>query len=279
MAHPPEHPGVVLITGCSSGIGAACAEAFLAARWTTIATARRLESLDSLARRGAVVAELDVTSDVQRREVVAELLARHGRIDVLVNNAGYPEYGPLEEVDLDRWRTQFETNVFSVVALSQLVIPAMRERGHGRIINLSSMGGVITLPLGSAYHASKWAVEAISDVARFELAPFGIKVVVIQPGVVLSNFETTAQHGLVVGPNSPYANLAARFASLVRNSYAKKSSSNLSPQAVAEVIVRAATVPRPRTRYTLPLAAKLFVTVRPILPDRLYDLLQRSQIR
>ena len=270
---------VVLVTGCSTGIGRATAEAFLAAGWTTVATARQRDALDDLRSRGADVAALDVANDEQRRQVVGDLLTRHGRIDALINNAGYPEHGPLEEVSLERWRAQFETNVFGMVALTQLVVPTMRQQKKGRVVNLSSMGGVITLPLGAAYHASKWAVEALSDVARFELKPFGIDVVVIQPGVVLSNFAAPAQLGLALDADSPYADLAVKFSSLVAGSYREKTKSNLTPESIATVILKAATVRRPRTRYALPLQAKMLMGTRKMLPDRLYDALLRWQVR
>jgi NAD(P)-dependent dehydrogenase (short-subunit alcohol dehydrogenase family) len=276
---PTPADRVVVITGCSTGIGRASAVAFRRAGWTTIATARRVETLAALEAEGCEIATLDVTSDDDRQRVIADVLARHGRIDALVNNAGYAEYGPLEEVSLERWRTQFETNLFALVALTQLVAPSMRERGAGRVINVSSMGGVITLPLGAAYHGSKFAVEAMSDVARFELAPFGIQVVVIEPGVVLSNFAEPAMTGLAVGVDSPYAELAASFASILQRTYARRRLTNVSPERIARTIVRAATVARPRTRYRLPLQARALVATRRLLPDRLYDAVIRSQVR
>lgn len=238
-----------------------------------------METLASLAEAGCETATLDVTNDEERRSVVAGILSRHGRIDALVNNAGYPEYGALEEVTLERWRAQFETNVIAIVALSQLVVPPMRERGDGRIINISSMGGIITLPLGSAYHASKFAVEALSDVARFELAPFGIRVVVIEPGVVLSNFAEPALAGLDLSGDSAYHELSTAFALQLAKSYGKKSLTNVSPARIARTIVKAATVARPRTRYVLPLQARALAVVRRLSTDRLYDALIRSQLK
>ena len=270
---------VVLVTGCSTGIGRSCVEAFLLAGCKTIATARNVSTLQDLERRGAQVAQLDVTIDEHRRKVVGDILQRHGRLDVLVNNAGYPEYGPFEEIDLDRWRAQFETNVFGLVAMSQLVVPAMRAHKSGRIINISSIGGIVTLPLGSAYHASKWAVEALSDVARFELKPFGIDVVVIEPGVVLTNFEQPAQKGLALDSDSPYASLAAKFSVLLNRSYAKKTFNSISPDTLAAVVVKAATARRPRARYIAPVSAKTLAFMRPLIPDRLFDAILRTQIR
>ncbi len=268
---PESTRRVVLITGCSTGIGRACAEAFVAAGFLTVATARRIDTLSDLASRGAEVDTLDVTSDEDRRRVVSAILERHGRLDVLVNNAGYPEYGPFEEVGIERWRAQFETNVFGLVALSQLASVAMRAQGSGRIINISSMGGVITIPLGSAYHASKWAVEALSDVARFELAPFGVKVIVVQPGIVLSNFEEPAQQGLALDADSPWAGLAARFSGMLAGTYQKKTVGKATPADIARVVLRAANAAHPKSRYRIPLSARSLILMRRSLPDSLYD--------
>ena len=270
---------VVIITGCSSGIGAASARAFHAAGWITVATARRVETLDALAASGCEVETLDVTSEEDRRRVVAAVLARHGRVDALVNNAGYPEYGPFEEISLERWRAQFETNVFGLVAMSQLVIPIMREQHAGRIINISSIGGIITLPLGAPYHASKWAVEALSDVARFELKPFGIDVVIIEPGVTLTNFETPAQSGLVLDESSPYNALATKFSVMLSSNYSKKNVTNVTAEKIAAAIVRSAQARWPRARYVVPASSRALIWSRPLMPDRLYDLIQGLVLR
>jgi NAD(P)-dependent dehydrogenase (short-subunit alcohol dehydrogenase family) len=270
---------VVIITGCSSGIGAASAAAFAAAGWITVATARRIDTLESLKSLGCEVDTLDVTSDADRQRVVAAVIARHGRIDVLVNNAGYPEYGPFEEVSLERWRAQFDTNVFGLVAMSQLVIPVMREQHRGRIINISSIGGIITLPLGSAYHASKWAVEALSDVARFELKPFGIDVVVIEPGVTLTNFETPAQSGLSLDESSPYFSLAVKFSLMLSSNYRKKNATNVTAEQIATVIVRSAQSRHPRARYLVPASSRALTWSRPLMPDWFYDLVQGWVLR
>jgi NAD(P)-dependent dehydrogenase (short-subunit alcohol dehydrogenase family) len=270
---------VVIISGCSSGIGAAAARAFRGAGWTTVATARRLETLDDLRERGCEVATLDVTDAASREAVAADVLARHGRIDALVNNAGYAEYGALEEVPLDRWRAEFETNVFGLVALTQLVLPTMRAAARGRIINVSSMGGIITLPLGAAYHSSKFAVEALSDVARLELAPFGIRVVVIEPGVVLTNFGAPAQSGLNLDDASPYASISQSFSRLLAGTYSGPSRTSVSADRVASTIVRAASSSRPRARYRVGAQATALVIAKRALPARVYDALVRAQVR
>jgi NADP-dependent 3-hydroxy acid dehydrogenase YdfG len=171
----------VLITGCSSGIGFATAQAFARGGATVFASARRPETLTSLTGEGVQTLALDVLEDDSMRAAVSEVEARCGAIDVLVNNAGYALQAPVEEANLDDVRRQFETNVFGLVRLTQLVLPAMRQQRSGRVINLSSMGGRFTFPGGGFYHATKHAVESLSDALRLELAPFGICVVVIEP--------------------------------------------------------------------------------------------------
>ncbi len=274
-----SEPRVVIITGCSSGIGAASATTFVAAGWITVATARRIDTLAELKTLGCEVDTLDVINDEDRRRVVADVLERHGRIDALVNNAGYPEYGPFEEVSLDRWRAQFDTNIFGLVAMSQLVIPTMREQHHGRIINISSIGGIVTFPLGAAYHASKWALEALSDVARFELKPFGIDVVIIEPGVTLTNFETPAQSGLVLDESSPYFSLAVKFSLMLSSNYRKKNATNVTAEQIAAVVRRSAEKRRPRSRYVVPASSRALTWSRPLMPDRLYDLILGRVLR
>jgi NAD(P)-dependent dehydrogenase (short-subunit alcohol dehydrogenase family) len=196
-----------------------------------------------------------------------------------VNNAGYAEYGALEEVPLDRWRAEFETNVFGLVALTQLVLPTMRERRHGRIINVSSMGGVITFPLGAPYHASKFAVEALSDVARLEVARFGVRVIIIQPGVVLTNFAEPAQSGLNLDADSPYGALSQRFSQMVAGTYARAGRGAVSADAVAKVVVRAARARRPRARYRVGAQTRALIAAKRLLPAALYDGFVRAVVR
>lgn len=175
---------MALVTGCSTGIGRASALALQRAGFTTYATVRGPKTIPELEAAGCEVVGLDVTDETQRVQTVQTIRFEQDGIDVLVNNAGYAEYGPVEEIALDRWRREFETNLFGAVRLTQLVLPGMRERGRGRIINMSSMGGRMAFPLGGPYHGSKFALEAVSDVLRVEVAPFGIDVVVIEPGLV-----------------------------------------------------------------------------------------------
>ena len=179
----------VLITGAASGIGRATAEAFAKRGYTTYATSRRLETLNALATAGCQILELDVTVEDSMQRAVQTILEHHGHIDVLVNNAGYGLNGPSEELEMHNLRHQFETNVFGLVRLTQLVLPGMRRAKSGRIINVGSVGGTFTAPGAGAYHASKWALESITDALRFEVQSFGIDTVLIQPTGVYTNFD------------------------------------------------------------------------------------------
>ena len=187
-----EASKAVLITGCSSGIGHATAEHLAARGWTVYASARRTESIADLAERGCKTLALDVTDEDSMRAAVAAVEEAEGAVGALVNNAGYSQSGAVETLPLDRLRAQFETNVFGLVRMCQLVLPGMRRQGWGRIVNVSSMGGRLTFPGGGAYHGTKHAVEALSDALRFEVRGFGVDVVVIEPGLITTRFGETA---------------------------------------------------------------------------------------
>lgn len=265
---------VALVTGCSSGIGRAVALQLVTAGITTVATARQVETLTDLAAAGCIVRPLDVTDDVSRRACVHDSLAAHGRIDILVNNAGYAELGPVEEVPLDAVRRQLETNVVGPVALAQLLLQGMRERGSGRIVNVSSMGGEITFPGGGVYHASKYALEALSDALRMEARAFGVQVVVVQPGPVATSFDVNSAD-LTVYMDGPYADLARSMDEQVRTMTPRGT-----PAAqVAAVVVRAATVRRPHTRYRVGAVARVLVLGRRVVPDRAWDAAMRAAFR
>ena len=180
--------GAVLITGCSTGIGRAVVEDLLRQGHTVWATARRLDTVTDLADRGAHVTALDVTDEASMSVAVAEVEAAHGSVGTLVNNAGFGEYGAVEEVDMDKVRAMFETNVFGLARMCQLVLPGMRRAGKGRIINIGSMGGRFTFPMGGYYHATKYAVEALTDALRMEVKSFGVDVALVEPGVTRSSF-------------------------------------------------------------------------------------------
>ena len=274
----------VLITGCSSGIGRATARAFLDAGHTVYATARRPETLDDLAAAGARTLALDVLDEHSMQAAVRRVTDEKGGVDVLVNNAGYGLQAPVEEAAMSEVRRQFETNVFGLVRMTQLVLPGMRAAGGGRVVNLSSMGGRFTFPGGGFYHASKHAVESLSDALRLEVASFGVRVVVIQPGPVLTEFGTTALTSLAAetgrageGADGPYADFRARLAGAYADAYSGDNKLLASsPERVATVIVKAATVRRPRPRYVVGPVARALVTSRRVLPDRAFDALVRS---
>ena len=265
---------VALVTGCSTGIGRAAALALVRAGVTTVATARRVETLGELAAAGCTVLPLDVTDDASRRACVEAAVAAHGQVDVLVNNAGYAEMGPVEEVPLEAWRRQHETNVLGPVALVQLLLPGMRERGAGRVVNVSSMGGEITFPGGGAYHASKYALEAVSDALRMEAAPFGVRVSVVQPGPVATSFDVNAAD-LSVYMQGPYAGLARALDEQVRTLTPR----GTAPSVVADAVVHAVTARRPRTRYRVGAVSRGLVLGRRVVPDRGWDAAMRLLLR
>jgi NAD(P)-dependent dehydrogenase (short-subunit alcohol dehydrogenase family) len=265
-----------LVTGCSSGIGRATALALLAKGFTVYATARRPETLEDLASLGCRRLALDVTSEASMVAAVSLVEAEHGHVEVLVNNAGYALQGPVEETSLDAVRAQFETNVFGLTRLCQLVLPGMRAARSGRIINIGSMGGRFTFPGGGFYHASKHAVEAVSDALRLEVAPFGVHVSLVQPGPVVSAFVDSAVDSVDVS-DGPYAQFNRELVDRYRQAY-DGSASNLeiSPEKVADVIVSAATSSRPRSRYAVGAMAKTLITTRRLLPDVAWDTVVRQ---
>jgi NAD(P)-dependent dehydrogenase (short-subunit alcohol dehydrogenase family) len=272
-------PTSVLITGCSTGIGRATA-ADLAADFTVYATARRVETLRELEELGCRVLPLDVTDEESMRGAVEQVEAEEGSVGALVNNAGYSQSGALETLPLDSVRAQFETNVFGLLRMSQLVLPGMRRAGGGRIVNIGSMGGKLTFPGGGVYHATKHAVEALSDAMRFEVQGFGVKVVLIEPGLITTDFAKTAVASVDAtgSEDGPYAT----FNQVVRRSTAGVYEGPLArlgggPETVAAAIRKALTVRRPRARYTVTPSAKLALTQRRLTPDALWDLAMRAQ--
>jgi NAD(P)-dependent dehydrogenase (short-subunit alcohol dehydrogenase family) len=266
----------ILVTGCSSGIGRATALRLAKAGRVVYATARNTDSLRELAEAGARCLPLDVTSKSSMTDAVEQVRSDTGGVASLINNAGYALYSPIEEVTLDAMREQFETNVFGLVQLTQLVLPGMRERGNGRIINVSSMGGRMTLPGGGVYHASKYAVEAISDALRFEVAGFGIHVSVIEPGPVLTDFAEEATTASV--EPGPYAQFRAGVAARNSGSYDPRGSSGTATaDDVAKVIEKSLNSSRPRSRYLIGAVARSLVTAHTVLPTPVWDLLLRQR--
>jgi NAD(P)-dependent dehydrogenase (short-subunit alcohol dehydrogenase family) len=258
--------GVALVTGASSGIGFAAAKQLREAGHVVYATARRLERMRELERHGVrlVRADISVPDDVEA--LVSRVLDEQGRLDVLVNNAGYGPYGSLEELPMDEARRQVEVNLMALGRITQAALPHMRARRFGRIINVSSIGGRVGEPIGAWYHATKFAVEGLSDSLRLELAPFGIDVVVVEPGAIKTEWgEVAAENLRAVSGQGPYAEQARLGAAVL------STAAGADPKAIADVIVRAATAQRPRTRYVAPASARAFVFLRWLLPDRAFD--------
>jgi NAD(P)-dependent dehydrogenase (short-subunit alcohol dehydrogenase family) len=271
--------GPVLITGCSSGVGFAAAKLFRAAGYETFATARDPAALEDLRALGCRVLALDVTDENARRAVVGVIERDHGAVGILVNNAGYGQYGPLEEIPLDALRRQFETNVFGGFRLSQLVLPAMRNARRGRIVNVSSVAGRVSSIGGGAYHASKFAIEALTDALRPEVEPFGIDVVNVLPGPIATRFEATLLKTIPdTGPQSPYAYFKQRLAAYMQDFLDPHGLGVMSAETVARVVVEAATAKHPRTRYSVGFIAHLGPIGRALTPDRVVDFMTRRRI-
>ena len=270
---------VVLITGAASGIGRATAELFAKNGFITCATSRRLDSLESLKKLGCETLELDVTSESSMQQAVETILERHQKIDVLVNNAGYGLNGPIEELGMDKLRHQFETNVFGLVRLTQLVLPAMRQAQSGRIINIGSVGGTFTAPGAGAYHASKWALESITDALRFEVQSFGVQVALIQPTGVYTAFDKKIAGAMPdTGPDSPYAFFKRNHIAVTQTMLQPNSNAGIiKPQAVARVILSAANANKPRTRYKVGISAVIYATLRRLVSDRTWDAIMATQ--
>jgi NAD(P)-dependent dehydrogenase (short-subunit alcohol dehydrogenase family) len=270
----------VLVTGCSSGIGRATARHLAARGHTVYASARRPDSIADLERDGCRLLSLDVTDETSRLEAVRAIEAEHGAVGVLVNNAGYSQSGAVETVPLDDVRRQFETNVFGLVRMCQLVLPAMRAQRWGRIVNVSSMGANFTFPGGGFYHATKYAVEAISDALRFEVKGFGVDVVIVQPGLIRTSFGEVAATAVGKAEETdPYTTFNERVAQATRDIYVKGPARHLGggPETVAKTIERAITAESPRIRYRVTPSARLLIGQRAVLTDRMWDRLMTTQ--
>jgi NAD(P)-dependent dehydrogenase (short-subunit alcohol dehydrogenase family) len=271
--------GPVLITGCSSGVGHATARAFCAAGFETVATARNPAQIEDLRVAGCHALALDVTDEAQRRAAVKAVETQFGAVGVLVNNAGYGQYGPIEEISLDQMRRQFETNVFGGARLSQLALPSMRRAGRGRIINVSSVAGRVSVLGGGAYHASKFAIEALADALRPEVEPFGVKVINVLPGPIATRFEATLLQSIPqTGEQSPYGAFKRRLAAWMHDFLKPGGFGVMTAETVARIIVKAATAPSPRPRYDVGIIAHTGPLGRALTPDRIVDFLTRKML-
>lgn len=275
----PAPSRAVLVTGCSTGIGRATARHLSARGFTVYATARRLDSIADLEADGCRLLQLDVTDEASMTAAVDAMVAAEGAVGALVNNAGYAVEGALEEVSIDDLRRQFETNVFGLVRMCQLVLPGMRAQGWGRIVNMSSMGGRLTFPGGGPYHSTKYAVEALSDALRFEVRGFGVGVSIVEPGPISTEFAATAKGNVAApGGDSPYATFNQAVVDQIANAYeGRMATFAAGPESVAKVVEKALTAKRPKPRYLMTAAARALVTTRRVLPDRAWDAVMRSQ--
>jgi NADP-dependent 3-hydroxy acid dehydrogenase YdfG len=245
--------------------------------WTVYATARHPETLTDLARAGCKTLALDVTDEASMSAAVATVNTAEGAVGVLINNAGYSQSGAVESVSIDDVRRQFETNVFGLLRMCQLVLPGMRDQHWGRIVNLSSMGGRLVFPGGGIYHATKYAVEALSDALRFEVRGFGVEVIIIEPGLIVTKFGETAA-GSVGSQDGPYTDFNRTVAEKTEAAYeGPLSKLGAGPDAVAETIAKALAAERPRPRYPVTASARLLIAQRRLMPDRLWDLAMRTQ--
>ncbi len=267
---------VVLITGASSGIGMETARLLAQRGFIVYGAARRVERMEELKKSGVRLLAMDVTDDSSMERGIGEILSAEKRIDVLVNNAGYGSYGALEDVPISEARRQFDVNVFGLARLTQLVLPQMRRQGAGRIINISSIGGRISEPGGAWYHATKFAVEGLSDCLRMELRQFNIDVVVIQPGGIKTEWNTISRENLMkTSGSSAYRDMAQKQVNLLARADRMASS----PVVIAKVITRAILAHRPRTRYAAGMGAKPILFFRKILPDRVFDSIMLGMLR
>jgi NAD(P)-dependent dehydrogenase (short-subunit alcohol dehydrogenase family) len=270
IASMTEPQPVALVTGGSSGIGACTVNELLDAGFVVYTVARRVERMQPLAERGAHVFAMDVTDDASMVDGIERIIAEQGRIDLLVNNAGYGSYGAVEDVPIDEARRQFEVNVFGLARLTQLVTPHMRAQGSGRIVNVSSIGGKFYEPFGAWYHATKFAVEGFSDSLRMELKPFGIKVVIIEPGPIATEWNEIARDSLLErSGEGAYATYAKRAHRVLTNFDDPKRASK--PETVAKKIRKAATVRRPAARYPVGRGARIITSSRDHTPDAIFD--------
>ena len=265
---------VILVTGASSGIGFDAAEALARQGHRVYAAARRVERMEPLKAFGVVPLRMDVTDEASMEAGVKTILETEGRIDALVNNAGYGYFGAIENVPLEEARRQLEVNVFGLARLCQLVLPSMRAQGRGRIVNISSVAGKAVLYFGGWYHVSKFSVEALSDALRMELKPFGIDVSMIEPGGIKTNWGIiAADHLAESSKDTPYEAEGLRESETMRKAYSMRLLSN--PSVVTRAISKAVNSRYPRARYRVGFGAGTLVFLHTLLPSRWWDALFR----
>lgn len=266
----------VLITGASSGIGKETAKLMVKEGFTVYGASRRLEKMQDLKAHGIKLLQMDVTDEASMVTGIQEILKNEGKIDILINNAGYGSYGALEDVPMEEAKYQFEVNIFGLARLTQLILPHMRKQKNGRIINISSIGGSIGEPHGSWYHATKYALEGLSDSLRLELKQFNIDVVIIKPGAILTEWNSIARENLLkVSGNTAYKVLAHKHVKMLKNADEQGSK----PIVVAKTILKASMASKPKTRYATGKGAKMILFLRTALSDRIFDRLTLKLIK
>lgn len=272
---PPQQPRTIFITGASTGIGRATAELFADRGWNVVATMRNPEKAGALAQRSNVlVAACDVTEAVSITAALTAAQQRFRRIDVVVNNAGYGLVGAFEATPEQNIRRQFEVNVFGIMAVTRAVLPLFRSQGHGIVINVASMGGRLTIPLYSSYHATKWAVEGFSESLQYELGPLNIRVKIIEPGPIKTDFYDRSMDRVDDGGIAAYADAVNKAMPRMQNAGA----AGASPERVARTIYKAATDGSTRLRYPTDRSGKVNLLVRRLLPDRIFFWLTRMYL-
>lgn len=268
---------VALVTGASSGIGEETVKQLLADGAIVYAAARRTERMEDLASRGAHVVFLDVTDEDSTVACVDTIIGEQQRLDILINNAGYGSYGAVEDVPLEEARRQFDVNLFGLARITQLALPSMRQHGYGKIVNISSIGGKMYTPLGAWYHATKHALEGWSDALRFETKPFGIDVIIIEPGGIKTEWGGIAEESLLErSGNTAYQEMAQQLANLLRSA---NQSSTSPPSVIAQLISKAVNARQPRTRYHGGYMSGLALGSRWLLSDKLFDRFMKLQIK
>lgn len=272
-----KHKKTALITGASSGMGKEIANRLIRDGYQVYVAARQLDRMSDLVAQGAQALRMDISNEPDIEHAVETILAQTGGVDVLINNAGFGLYGPVEDISIGEARYQFEVNVFGLARLTQLLLPSMRKKGAGTIVNITSMGGKIYTLLGAWYHATKHALEAWSDCLRLELAPFGIKVIIIEPGLIETGFGDVVSKALLSRTtNSAYRKWIELVAKATRDAYSPGRGSN--PSLIANVVAKAIQAKRPATRYTAGKYAAPMIFIRKWFGDRIFDRVIMSQM-
>ncbi|MFY7990702.1 MAG: oxidoreductase [Fluviicola sp.] len=269
---------VAIITGASSGMGKSAAGFLHEQGYIVYGLARRVAEMQDLEAKGMKTLEMDITNEESIAAAVDTILKQEGRIDVLINNAGYGSYGAVEDISIEEAKRQFEVNLFGMARITQLVLPAMRKQQSGRIVNISSMGGKIYTPFGAWYHATKHAVEGWSDCLRLELKPFGIDVVIVEPGGIKTPWGTIASDNLRKNSGKgPYAEFANKVATTTEKLYS--GSQLTSVDVLGKVIAKAASTARPKRRYVKGYMAKPALFIRKWFGDGVFEKLISSQLK